>query len=711
MPPDLLPQVAASLRSASASSSPESRSTSTYTHAMAGTEEQARLCDDPSSARADAGEAAASSNTGGGGVASVATTTTTASSETQPASPNRIRTRQDTSLQSKDTTPVPVVRSVSLTKPLQALGKSDGNSETNNASSRKDGTHPSKRTTRKNRGMIAGFDGQRKPLKSCLKKPKPKPLHPQQGAAQFPASPVGQQNQIQLNGKSPSPKIQNAAARVQLSSPSHDSVPIQRPPSPPPPPPPISQKGGDNGASQTAAPTKQQRPPPPPVASMHQIPLTGLSPRMERIMKYKVANAKQQQRKPRAVRFAPKIHIRPTIHVADMSDQLVDSVWYTYLEYRAMKNEVHRTAQAIMSGRDLLKEEEDFYQQMEAAKVKQQRRQRRKLSSSKAKAAAEGNDAGSDGGGSNSSGSNTQTTSDANESDGGSSSEESDTDDDVTAEEKADTFDMHIHDEVDLLCPRGCESKTKEGSRWRSQHKLAAWIAVLDEQDRQYDLGVYCDWHQLSYEYQMVTRPCTNRALIQGMKDQQEISDYLQHTREAWYGRGGGGNRKDGIVAHGGDENGGEQGHSTDATDEQQRHDGEEQNNGASGDNNGEIEMDEAAATATATMEDLDESFASIDLGKQSEATNQQQLNAPDQMNGDLPMTLAASTNATTSIMEGSAASPLIPLMMTPTLKSATPSPGDTIQANSRSGNAESVASAPSDNSSTQQPQAEARVA
>jgi len=91
-------------------------------------------------------------------------------------------------------------------------------------------------------------------------------------------------------------------------------------------------------------------------------------------------------------------------------------------------------------------------------------------------------------------------------------------------------------------CLRGLEHKTREGSQLRQEMKFTALISVLDEQERQLSCQYYnheptntttVNAEVLAHVYsQAVATKSRNMALIQGLKDEQEIHDYFHQVEK-----------------------------------------------------------------------------------------------------------------------------------------------------------------------------------
>mmetsp|Transcript_33937 Transcript_33937/g.78266 ORF Transcript_33937/g.78266 Transcript_33937/m.78266 type:complete len:180 (-) Transcript_33937:28-567(-) len=73
---------------------------------------------------------------------------------------------------------------------------------------------------------------------------------------------------------------------------------------------------------------------------------------------------------------------------------------------------------------------------------------------------------------------------------------------------------------------RGLEGLTKEGSFRKKQNRLDAIDAVLDEQDRQYILGIR-DSIEIARVYQMESEHCAKDARDQGFLDEKYVIDQI----------------------------------------------------------------------------------------------------------------------------------------------------------------------------------------
>ena len=74
----------------------------------------------------------------------------------------------------------------------------------------------------------------------------------------------------------------------------------------------------------------------------------------------------------------------------------------------------------------------------------------------------------------------------------------------------------------DVLCTRGLECRTREGSRRRQVNKMNALCAVLDEQERQFVIGIH-DELKLSLVYIRMSTHCAEIALATGLNDSRDV--------------------------------------------------------------------------------------------------------------------------------------------------------------------------------------------
>ena len=74
---------------------------------------------------------------------------------------------------------------------------------------------------------------------------------------------------------------------------------------------------------------------------------------------------------------------------------------------------------------------------------------------------------------------------------------------------------------------RGLEYRTQEGAWARYENKRDAYNAVLDEQDRQWKEDID-DWDKISAVYLEHSTKCLKAAYERGVKDQQDIAEYIQ---------------------------------------------------------------------------------------------------------------------------------------------------------------------------------------
>ena len=79
---------------------------------------------------------------------------------------------------------------------------------------------------------------------------------------------------------------------------------------------------------------------------------------------------------------------------------------------------------------------------------------------------------------------------------------------------------VNKHNEVH--CCRGLEYRTREGSHRRQINKMNALCAVLDEQERQFVLGI-CDEVRLSLVYLRMSTHCAEIALAMGLNDSRDV--------------------------------------------------------------------------------------------------------------------------------------------------------------------------------------------
>jgi hypothetical protein len=85
-------------------------------------------------------------------------------------------------------------------------------------------------------------------------------------------------------------------------------------------------------------------------------------------------------------------------------------------------------------------------------------------------------------------------------------------------------------EENDKQTVRGIECRTVQAVNLRTQNKLKAMTAVLDEQDRQFDDGEPND-ELLAEAYRNATYKCQDEAYALGLKDQAELQKELDTTK------------------------------------------------------------------------------------------------------------------------------------------------------------------------------------
>ena len=78
------------------------------------------------------------------------------------------------------------------------------------------------------------------------------------------------------------------------------------------------------------------------------------------------------------------------------------------------------------------------------------------------------------------------------------------------------------------MCARGLETKTRMGARQKRQNILRALDAVFSEQERQLDLGLFCDPNIIADVYRNATAQSSMDAWLVAQKD----------AREAWASAG-----------------------------------------------------------------------------------------------------------------------------------------------------------------------------
>ena len=83
---------------------------------------------------------------------------------------------------------------------------------------------------------------------------------------------------------------------------------------------------------------------------------------------------------------------------------------------------------------------------------------------------------------------------------------------------------------------RGLEFRTREGAMKRQQNKVQAVQTVLDEQDRQLELGLY-DVEKISELYFKVGRPCRELARDLGVKDEEFVKSSISEVTDSEDGK------------------------------------------------------------------------------------------------------------------------------------------------------------------------------
>jgi hypothetical protein len=78
------------------------------------------------------------------------------------------------------------------------------------------------------------------------------------------------------------------------------------------------------------------------------------------------------------------------------------------------------------------------------------------------------------------------------------------------------------------LCSRGLESKTRGGARRRRQNIMSAIDAVLLEQERQWEMGVFNDVYSLARVYREATAQCSMEAWLVAQKDAKAVDSSFQ---------------------------------------------------------------------------------------------------------------------------------------------------------------------------------------
>jgi hypothetical protein len=82
-------------------------------------------------------------------------------------------------------------------------------------------------------------------------------------------------------------------------------------------------------------------------------------------------------------------------------------------------------------------------------------------------------------------------------------------------------------DDNEEHCMRGLEFRSRAGDSKRSENKLVALEAVLDEQDTQYDGGII-NAKAISSVYRRVSLQCRNEANVRGTRDEIEVYGRLR---------------------------------------------------------------------------------------------------------------------------------------------------------------------------------------
>mmetsp|Transcript_45733 Transcript_45733/g.110836 ORF Transcript_45733/g.110836 Transcript_45733/m.110836 type:complete len:184 (+) Transcript_45733:82-633(+) len=81
-------------------------------------------------------------------------------------------------------------------------------------------------------------------------------------------------------------------------------------------------------------------------------------------------------------------------------------------------------------------------------------------------------------------------------------------------------------------CVRGLESHTTLGSISKRNNREAAYTAVLEEQERQWNANDETDVQAISDAYRCTTSSCQLWAQVVGNRDQQEVEAYLYDDDE-----------------------------------------------------------------------------------------------------------------------------------------------------------------------------------
>jgi hypothetical protein len=80
----------------------------------------------------------------------------------------------------------------------------------------------------------------------------------------------------------------------------------------------------------------------------------------------------------------------------------------------------------------------------------------------------------------------------------------------------------------DEVCQRGLENRTRDASRQKLQYRVAAWDAVLDEQEQQ-RLENIVDPERMAHWYHYYAVPCEQRAFHMAQLDAQEEAAAASH--------------------------------------------------------------------------------------------------------------------------------------------------------------------------------------